>query len=284
MQLAQELQKVANGKSTWAPPRNDKRFNDPAWTENTFYKSLLQGYMAWSQSLQNFAEKAGFEAKEAGRAKFLLSQVSEALAHTNFLLSNPAAIKAAIDSGGKTLLDGYQNFLEDAVQGRPIPSQVDFRSFKVGDNLAVTPGDVVMRHEMFELIQYRRRVPLRPALRKRITPCRGARDRNIDYPFAGKMKQRHVSRGRDATFGVRDRINDIGHRAVKSDASPVQQDNARGDHLTDEVEIVLNDQDAQPLACHQVSEDPGKTLALRAPSVRPSAHPATAPAALAPEP
>jgi Poly-beta-hydroxybutyrate polymerase (PhaC) N-terminus len=81
--------------------------NDPAWTENTFYKSLLQGYMAWSQSLQNFAEKAGFESKEIGRATFLLTQIREALAPTNFLFSNPAAVKAAIDSGGKTLLDGY---------------------------------------------------------------------------------------------------------------------------------------------------------------------------------
>jgi polyhydroxyalkanoate synthase len=153
-QLAQELQKIANGNSAWTPQRNDKRFNDPAWTENTFYKGMLQGYMAWSQLLQNFAEKAGFEVKETGRAKFLLSQVSEALAPTNFLFSNPSAIKAAIDSGGKTLLDGYQNFLEDAVARRPVPSQVDFRSFKVGENLAVTPGDVVMRHEMFELIQY----------------------------------------------------------------------------------------------------------------------------------
>ena len=152
--LAQELQKVAYENSTWAPPRHDKRFNDSAWTENTFYKSLLQGYMAWSQSLQNFAEKGGLETKEAARAKFLLLQISEALAPTNFLFSNPAAIKAAIDSGGKTLLDGYQNFLEDAVEGRPIPSQVDFGSFRVGDNLAMTPGDVVMRHEMFELIQY----------------------------------------------------------------------------------------------------------------------------------
>lgn len=152
--LAQELQKVVNGQSSWAPPRHDKRFNDPAWTENTFYKNLLQGYMAWSQSLQNFALKAGLEPKEAGRARFLLSQISEALAPTNFLMSNPAALKAAIDSGGKTLLDGYQNFLKDAAERRPIPSQVDFRSFKVGENLAVTPGDVVMRHEMFELIQY----------------------------------------------------------------------------------------------------------------------------------
>ena len=139
--LAQELQKVVNGQSSWAPPRHDKRFNDPAWTENTFYKNLLQGYMAWSQSLQNFALKAGLEPKETGRARFLLSQISEALAPTNFLMSNPAALKAAIDSGGKTLLDGYQNFLKDAAERRPIPSQVDFRSFKVGENLAVTPGE-----------------------------------------------------------------------------------------------------------------------------------------------
>jgi polyhydroxyalkanoate synthase subunit PhaC len=154
VRLARELQKVANGKSIWAPPRNDKRFADPAWTDNTFYKNLLQGYMAWSQSLQNFAQKAGLDPKETGRAKFLLTQISEALAPTNFLLSNPAAIKAAIDSGGKTLLDGYHNFLKDIVERRPVPSQVDFRSFKVGENLAVTPGDVVMRHEMFELVQY----------------------------------------------------------------------------------------------------------------------------------
>lgn len=153
-QLAKTLQQIASGISTQTPERNDKRFNDTAWTENTFYKGMLQGYMAWSQSLQNFAEKAGLEAKETGRAKFLLSQISEALAPTNYLFSNPVAIKAAIDSGGKTLLDGYQNFLEDAAAGRPIPSQVDFRSFKVGQNLAMTPGDVVMRKEIFELIQY----------------------------------------------------------------------------------------------------------------------------------
>ena len=152
--LVEELQEVVNGQSSWAPPRHYKRFSDLAWTENTFYKNLLQGYMAWSQSLQNFAQKATLEPKEAGRAKFLLSQISEALAPTNFLMSNPAALKAAIDSGGKTLFDGYQNFLRDAAERRPIPSQVDFGSFKVGENLAVTPGDVVMRHEMFELIQY----------------------------------------------------------------------------------------------------------------------------------
>jgi polyhydroxyalkanoate synthase subunit PhaC len=152
--FVEELRKVLGGQSVLIPPRNDRRFNDPAWSENSFYRTLLQGYMAWSQSLQNYAQKAGLEPKETGRAKFLLSQVSEALAPTNFLFGNPSALKAAIDSGGKTLLEGYQNFLKDAAEQRPIPSQVDPRPFRVGENLAVTPGDVVMRNEMFELIQY----------------------------------------------------------------------------------------------------------------------------------
>jgi polyhydroxyalkanoate synthase subunit PhaC len=152
--FAEEVRKVFTGQANWTHPLGDKRFTDSSWSENTFYRNLLQVYVAWSQSLQNYAEKAGLDPKEAGRAKFLLSQVSDAFAPTNFLLGNPTALKAAIVSGGKTLLDGYQNFLKDAAERRPVPSQVDTKPFKVGENLAVTPGDVVMRHEMFELLQY----------------------------------------------------------------------------------------------------------------------------------
>ncbi|HEX8078257.1 MAG TPA: hypothetical protein VF511_10625, partial [Chthoniobacterales bacterium] len=150
----QELSKIAAGQAEWKAPSGDKRFTDPAWSESTFYKNLLQSYMAWSQSLQNYADKAGLDPKETGRAKFLLTQVSEALAPTNFLFGNPAALKRAIESGGKSLLDGYQHFLKDAAERKPVPSQVDPRPFKVGENLAATPGDVVMRTEMFELLQY----------------------------------------------------------------------------------------------------------------------------------
>lgn len=150
-----ELGKIAAGQAEWKAPAGDKRFADPAWHESGFYKNLLQGYMAWSSSLQNYAAKAGLDPKETGRAKFLLTQVSEALAPTNFLLGNPTALKQAIDSGGKSLLDGYGNFLEDAAARRPVPSQVDQSAFKVGENLACTPGDVVMRTDMFELLQYK---------------------------------------------------------------------------------------------------------------------------------
>ena len=132
----------------------DPRFNDPAWRHSGFYNRLLQAYFAWSRSLQNYAGCAGLEPKEAGRAKFLLSQVSEAFAPTNFLLGNPAALKRALESGGKSLIDGYYNWLSDVTARRPVPSQVDTRPFKIGENLATTPGEVVLRTDMFELLQY----------------------------------------------------------------------------------------------------------------------------------
>jgi polyhydroxyalkanoate synthase len=149
-----ELKKVVSGTSDLAPEPGDKRFADPIWKENKLYSTMLQSYLALDSSLKNYAGKAGLEAKEAGRATFLLSQVSDALAPTNFLLGNPVALKRAVETNGKSLLEGFQNFLGDVVEGRPIPSQVDGRSFKVGENLAVTPGHVVLRTEMFELLQY----------------------------------------------------------------------------------------------------------------------------------
>lgn len=152
--LIKKLGEIASGTSDLKVPPGDRRFTDPTWQTNQFYSGMLQGYLAWSQSLQNYADKLGLSPKETGRARFLLSQISEALAPTNFLLGNPVALKAAIESGGKSLLDGYQNFLTDAAARKPVPSQVDQRPFKVGKNLAVTRGDVVMRTEMFELLQY----------------------------------------------------------------------------------------------------------------------------------
>lgn len=151
----QEFGKIVSGQSDRKASPGDKRFADPAWTQNTFYRNLLQGYSAWSESLQNYADKAGLDSKETGRAKFLMTQLSEALAPTNFLLGNPTALKKAIESGGKSVLDGYQNFLKDAAERKPVPTQVDSKPFTVGENLAATPGDVVLRTELFELIQYK---------------------------------------------------------------------------------------------------------------------------------
>ncbi|HMO44905.1 MAG TPA: alpha/beta fold hydrolase [Rubrivivax sp.] len=154
VKLLAELAQIVRGQADAQPPSGDKRFADLAWSGNGFYRRLRQGHQAFSQALQNYADRSGLEGKEAGRARFLMSQVSDALAPTNFLLGNPAALKRALDTGGKSLLDGGRNFLQDARARRPVPLQVDSRPFKVGDNLAATPGDVVLRTPMFELLQY----------------------------------------------------------------------------------------------------------------------------------
>lgn len=132
----------------------DKRFADPAWADATLYRKWRRSYHAWAEALQNYADKAGLDPKEAGRARFLLSQISDAFAPTNFLFGNPAALKQAVATGGKSLVSGYINWLQDVSAGEPVPSQVDNRPFKVGQNLAATPGQVVLRTEMFELLQY----------------------------------------------------------------------------------------------------------------------------------
>ena len=132
------------------PEQGDRRFSDKAYTENLFYAGLLQGYLAWRSALKGFADVALNE-----KERFLLDQLVEAGAPTNSLLGNPAALRAAVESGGASLVRGARNLAGDIAKLRPIPSQVDDSAFRVGENLAVSPGSVVLRTEMFELIQYR---------------------------------------------------------------------------------------------------------------------------------
>ena len=148
-----ELGKVLAGTSDRAPEPGDKRFADPAWKDAHGYKIWLQAYLALCDQLKNYAP-SGLDAKQIDRARFLLSQIGAAVAPTNYLLGNPAALKRLIDSGGISLARGYSNLLGDVAKGRPLPSQVDDKPFKVGENLAATPGAIVLRTEMFELLQY----------------------------------------------------------------------------------------------------------------------------------
>lgn len=149
-----ELGKLAAGRSKLAPEPGDRRFSDPAWRENSFYSGLMQSYLAMSEAMEHYAEHAGLTPKQSERAQFLLQQVSHALAPTNFLLGNPAALRRAKETKGMSLVRGVKNFADDVWKRRPIPSQVDESAFKIGENLAATKGSVVLRTEMFELIQY----------------------------------------------------------------------------------------------------------------------------------
>ncbi|HXW24599.1 MAG TPA: alpha/beta fold hydrolase [Xanthobacteraceae bacterium] len=162
--LLGELARIATGGSALAPDAKDKRFADPAWRESAAYRALAQVYIAWGEALNRFIDAAQMDKRDAERARFVVSLLVDAMAPTNALVGNPAALKKLVDSGGASLLHGLENFVGDVVRNGGLPAQVDTRKFAVGKNLATTPGAVVFRNEVMELIQYR---PTTPDVHKR---------------------------------------------------------------------------------------------------------------------
>ncbi|WP_039009707.1 alpha/beta fold hydrolase [Cupriavidus sp. IDO] len=152
--LARELMSVLAGKSTTAPQKGDRRFSDPAWQDNPLYRMSMQGYLAWCNALSGFVERSALDDKSKERAQFVLSLMTDALSPTNTLLGNPAALRKIIESGGASLISGLRNIVTDALTNQGMPSQVDKSAFEVGRNLGTSPGSVVFRNEVLELIQY----------------------------------------------------------------------------------------------------------------------------------
>ncbi len=152
--LGDDVVKIMTGKSDLAPAAKDRRFTDAAWSYNPFYRAGVQYYLAMQKTTQAWIDDLEFDEMERNRASFISGMILDALAPTNTLAGNPSAIKRAIDSGGLSLMKGLKNAYTDIVHNNAIVSQVDKRPFKVGENLAITPGQVVWRTEMMELIQY----------------------------------------------------------------------------------------------------------------------------------
>jgi poly[(R)-3-hydroxyalkanoate] polymerase subunit PhaC len=157
IKLAVEMFKVVTGVSDAAPDESDKRFDDPTWSDNPFYRRLMQAYLVWRSTMQSMVREgshANGDWKEAEQQRFAIRLLTEALAPTNVLLGNPAAIKRAFETGGMSLLYGMRSFFDDLWNNNGMPQTVDKRPFAVGRNLAVTPGAVVFRSEILELLQY----------------------------------------------------------------------------------------------------------------------------------
>ena len=150
-----ELGLIAIGGSELAPDAKDRRFADAAWKESVAYRALAQGYLAWANALYRFLDEARIDPRDADRARFVVSLLVDAMAPTNSLAGNPAALKKLVDTGGASLVHGLENLVDDLVRNAGLPAQVDVRSFSVGKNLATTPGSVVYRTPVMELIQYR---------------------------------------------------------------------------------------------------------------------------------
>jgi polyhydroxyalkanoate synthase subunit PhaC len=152
--LIRELIAIMAGRSELAPPKGDKRFGDPAWQESPLYRMVLQGYVAWTNALQGFVDRSALDDRTKDRARFAVSLMTDALAPTNTLLGNPAVLKKTWEERGQNLVNGLKNLVDDINNNGGLPSQVDKKAFAVGDNLALSPGEVVFRNPVLELIQY----------------------------------------------------------------------------------------------------------------------------------
>ena len=151
--LYTEWLKIMWGKSEREIPQKDWRFADPAWKDNPLYTRLAKGYLAFCDSVDKVVEDNP-DWKKRERAKFLTGILTSAMSPTNTLLGNPAALKKAYETGGMSLVRGTRNMVGDMVARKGLPSQVKASDFKMGENLAATPGAVVFRNEMLEVIQY----------------------------------------------------------------------------------------------------------------------------------
>jgi polyhydroxyalkanoate synthase subunit PhaC len=154
--LGAELARVAGGRSEIRPAKRDRRFADPAWQTSWLFRRMVQSHLAVEEAVDGLITDAEPGWRAERQARFAAGNVLDALAPSNFPWSNPAVIKATVDEGGLNLLRGARNFAADFPG---LPSTVDTSRFAVGENLALTPGAVVLRTEVFELIQYAPQTP-----------------------------------------------------------------------------------------------------------------------------
>ncbi|MEM7545730.1 MAG: alpha/beta fold hydrolase [Pseudomonadota bacterium] len=164
MSFAGEMANIMTNASERAPEGKDRRFADPAWRENGVSKALMQSYLAWAEKVTETVEALDLPDRDAARARLVTSIYVDAMAPSNNFFANPTAIKKLYETKGKSAVDGVQNLVSDLVKNGGLPASVDTSKFKVGENLAVTPGDVVFRNEVIELIQYK---AVTPTVRKR---------------------------------------------------------------------------------------------------------------------
>ena len=212
--LAGGLARAAAGSGD-GPARGDRRFADPAWTDNPVFSRLVQGYLAAGRTLDGFLQDARLDVQDERRVRFALESLHDAAAPSNYLLTNPVALRTTVQERGANLVRGARNLAGDMASSPRLPASVDTEAFEVGVDVAATPGSVVLRTELFELIQYapqtddgpHRAGALRPADGQQVLPRRpGARAQ----PGRGARALRPA--------GVRALVAQPGRRAARLDA------------------------------------------------------------------
>jgi polyhydroxyalkanoate synthase subunit PhaC len=149
--MGQEAEPVAT------PEKGDRRFKHPEWDENELFDFVKQSYLLtarWMQSTVKDVE--GLDDKTAQKVDFYTRQFVDAMAPSNFLMTNPEVLRATLESGGENLVKGLHNLLDDLERGkgRLKIKMTDVEAFKLGENIALTPGKVVYQNDLIQLIQY----------------------------------------------------------------------------------------------------------------------------------
>src|SRR4051794_34343725 len=165
-ELVRELGRIGTGRSELTPGRKDKRFADPAWTGNPLLRRAMQAHLAGARTAWELIDDAELDWQDDERIRFTATNLVDALAPSNVPVLNPLGWKALIDTGGRNVVEGLRRMATDLSAPPRVPSMVEPDAFAVGEDLAVTPGVVVFRTDVFELIRYRpttetvREVPL----------------------------------------------------------------------------------------------------------------------------
>lgn len=165
--LLGSLAGIATGRSELEPWKRDRRYADPAWQTNRALRALGQAHAAASRALDDVLDEANLEADVDYRLRLGFANLAAALAPPNFPVVNPGSLKAALDTGGKSLVRGATRFVRDMQSPPRLPLRSDAQDFQLGVGLAATPGSVVLRTRAMEVIQYTsktRRVHVEPVV------------------------------------------------------------------------------------------------------------------------
>jgi polyhydroxyalkanoate synthase len=159
-----QLASIVTGGSPLQPAKGDRRFADPTFTDHPVYRRAMQAYLALCNEVDAAVAEADLPWKDKELLQFFAEMLTSTLAPTNVLPGNPAALKRAFETGGASLVLGVRNFLHDLRYNGGMPSQAKQGALRVGEDLAVTPGAVVYRDAVCEVLQY---TPTTPEVRQR---------------------------------------------------------------------------------------------------------------------
>ena len=152
--LVSDLIAIGFGSSNIAPVAGDARFKDESWRENSAFRRLGQAYLAWTGALDDWLDRSGFEGINRERARFILDLVKDMSAPMNTLVGNPEALRAAWESRGESVMKGVRNYVDDLRHNHGYPAVADRDAFQLGVDVATSPGKVVFRNDLLEVIEY----------------------------------------------------------------------------------------------------------------------------------